>query len=129
MGVWAAAALYAAGVIGAGFASGKELAVFFVNYGRAGLVGAILAWLLLLVGSGLILESCAKYNVSSYGQLLHSLQPGLARVFDFLYALFLLVGISVMFAGMGAFGPFAPAQCGIAVGLRAVGPFSAVPGG
>lgn len=104
MGVWAAAALYAAGVIGAGFASGKELAVFFVNYGRAGLVGAILAWLLLLVGSGLILESCAKYNVSSYGQLLHSLQPGLARVFDFLYALFLLVGISVMFAGMGAFG-------------------------
>ena len=90
------------GVIGAGFASGQELIVFFVNYGSAGLVGALWAVLLLLLGTGLILESCAKHRASSYGQLFRALDRKLSILLEGLYGLFLLVGSSVMFAGMGA---------------------------
>lgn len=102
MGVWGVAGLYVAGVIGAGFASGQELIVFFVNYGAAGLVGALWAVLLLLLGTGLILESCAKHRASSYGQLFRALDRKLSILLEGLYGLFLLVGSSVMFAGMGA---------------------------
>lgn len=88
-----------AGVVGAGFATGKELVVFFVRYGRAGLAGVVWAALLLCAGTGLILESCARHGVSSYGELLKALEPRLSGLFDGLYSLFLLVGTSVMFAG------------------------------
>lgn len=102
--LWAVTGVYVAGVIGAGFASGQELTVFFVNYGRAGIFGIIIAVLFLFVGTGLILQFAAKHKVSSYGQILATLDPNLSLVFDLLYALFIIIGISVMFAGIGAMG-------------------------
>jgi len=104
VGVWGVTGLFVAGVVGAGFATGKELVVFFVRYGRAGLAGVVWAALLLCAGTGLILESCARHGVSSYGELLKALEPRLSGLFDGLYSLFLLVGTSVMFAGLAAVG-------------------------
>ena len=92
------------GMIGAGFASGQELTVFFVKYGLAGLMGICLAVLLLFVGTGLALQFCAKHGVSSYSQFLAVIDPKLSVLLDLLYALFLIVGVSVMFAGLGAIG-------------------------
>lgn len=104
MGVWAVSGLFVAGIVGAGFASGQELVVFFVRYGKAGIAGAVWAGLLLFFGTGLILEACARYGVSSYGELFKALNPTWSSVFENVYGLFLLVGASVMFAGMAAMG-------------------------
>jgi len=100
--LWAVAGLYVAGVVGAGFASGQELVVFFVRYGQAGLAGVIWSSLLLCAGTGLILEACARHGVGSYNGLLRAVDPKWSALWDSLYGIFLLVGTAVMFAGMAA---------------------------
>lgn len=100
--LWSVAAVYIGGVMGAGFASGQELVVFFVNYGRAGLWGIVLATLLLCLGTGLILTYCAKEDASSYAHLFQRLHPRMTVFYDLLYSVFLFIGISVMLAGIGA---------------------------
>ncbi len=102
--LWSIAALYIGGLIGAGFASGQELVVFFVNHGRAGLWGVLLAILFLFLGTVLILDYCAKQNVTFYGELFARLDPRFKGLFDLLYTAFLLIGNSVMLAGVGAMG-------------------------
>ncbi len=104
MSVWSVAAVYIGGVMGAGFASGQELVVFFLNYGRAGLWGIVLATLLLCFGTGLILTYCAQENVVSYAHLFQKLHPRATSFYDLLYSLFIFIGISVMLAGIGAMG-------------------------
>ncbi len=100
--VWAVTAFYLAGVVGAGFASGRELVVFFVRYGPAGLAGLFMALLLFCLGTYLALEACSKHDVSSYGELFQAISPKWRAVLDLLYAAFLLVGSAVMFAGLAA---------------------------
>lgn len=104
MRLLAVTGLYVAGIVGAGFASGQELVVFFVSYGKAGLAGVLWSAVLLCLGTGLVLESCAKHRVTSYRGLFDSLGPAWGLVLDAIYALFLLVGISVMFSGLAAAG-------------------------
>lgn len=104
MGLFGLIGLYVAGVIGAGFASGQELTIFFVNYGWGGLFGVLLAMLLLTLGTALILNFCSRQQVSSYGDIFAVLNPVAGRFFDVVYFLFLLVGISVMLAGTAAMG-------------------------
>lgn len=102
--MWAIAGLYVGGVIGAGFASGQELVVFFVNYGVTGLVGILVAITFLCLGTVLILDFCAKRNVLSYAQIFDGLDPRMTPFFDLLYSAFLLIGTSVMLAGIGTMG-------------------------
>jgi uncharacterized membrane protein YkvI len=102
--LWRMMGLYVGGVIGAGFASGQELAVFFVSYGRTGLWGILAAFLVLTLGSGLVLGCCIRTNASSYQQIFAALDPRLSRICDLIYTSFLLVGLSVMLAGIGAMG-------------------------
>ena len=104
MSLWRMMGLYVGGVIGAGFASGQELAVFFVSYGRTGLWGILAAFLVLTLGSGLVLGCCIRTNASSYQQIFAALDPRLSRICDLIYTSFLLVGLSVMLAGIGAMG-------------------------
>lgn len=100
----AVAGLYVAGVIGAGFASGQELTVFFVNYGWGGLVGVFVTTVFLTLGTILILEFCAERSIRSYEGLFADLSPFGVGVFDWIYTFFLLIGVSVMLAGIGAMG-------------------------
>lgn len=96
--------LYVAGVIGAGFASGQELVVFFVRYGWGGFAGIFLALAILTSTVVLVLEFCSWHGVSSYDNLFATLSPRSAMFFDWAYTLFLLIGVSVMLAGAGAMG-------------------------
>ena len=102
--LWSIVGLYIGGIIGAGFASGQELVVFFTNYGVAGMVGIVVAILLLSLGTMLVLDFCARHSVSSYATLLGKLDPKRTHILDVLYSVFLLIGNSVMFAGIGAIG-------------------------
>lgn len=104
MRLWGIVGVYVGGVIGAGFASGQEMTVFFVKYGWTGLVGILAATLFLTMGTALIIDYSARKGVMSYADILNGLDPRLTRYFDLLYSLFLLIGTSVMFAGIGALG-------------------------
>ncbi len=104
--ILAVAGLYVAGVLGAGFASGQELVVFFVNFGWAGFVGIFLTIAILTYSVVAVLELCHRQGVSSYENLFVHLQIRGALWFDLVYTAFLLVGVSVMLAGMGAMGGF-----------------------
>mgnify|MGYP006887395290 FL=1 len=67
--ILAVAGLYVAGVLGAGFASGQELVVFFVNFGWAGFVGIFLTIAILTYSVVAVLELCHRQGVSSYENL------------------------------------------------------------
>ena len=104
MGPLYVASLYAAGVIGAGFASGKELVLFFLNFGWPGLVGIFVASAFMAVGAAQVLEFCSANRLDSYRGLLTVLGPRSRAVFDWVYSGFLLVGVGVMLAGMADMG-------------------------
>src|SRR5690606_9550771 len=95
------AAVYIAAVIGAGFASGQEIALFFARYGRAGIWGALLAGFLFSIMGVRIIRLCIYYRVNSYQEAL-SIVGGRAHLFlDILYTLFLFISLAVMLAGAG----------------------------
>lgn len=96
--------LYIAGVIGAGFASGQELVFFFVKYGPGALIGVCTAVFILTLGSGVVLDYCARERIQSYEGLFAVLGPGGAILFDWIYTSFLVTSISIMLAGAGAIG-------------------------
>lgn len=102
MRVSAVIGIYVAGIIGAGFASGQELYIFFVSYGWGGLIGLGVAVLILTFGSFIILEFAARHKVQSYNELFSHLGFKRTLIFDIIYSIFLITGVSVMLAGCGA---------------------------
>lgn len=97
------AAVYAGAVLGAGFASGQELMVFFVRYGVRGLWGSALAGVFFALLGALLLsrakelkdKSFKSYLINIYGK-----KP--AKGFYFIVELFLAVSFCIMLSGSGA---------------------------
>lgn len=96
--------LYIGGVIGAGFASGQELTVFFLRFGRGGLAGVLVTVALLTVGSGLVLEFCAERGITSYRGLFLAFGFHRTGPFEWAYSFILIMGNAVMLAGCAALG-------------------------
>ena len=91
--------------IGAGFASGKELASFFVVFGRWGLVGIVLMAILFAVGGWFVLWLCTKLDVDSYEALLKAvLPPFWAKGFTVLISVALWLGLGLMLVGCATLG-------------------------
>ncbi len=105
MDLLAVMGLYVGGVIGAGFASGQELVVFFVRYGAGGLVGILLSVALLIFGTALILEFCHDNALTSYHGLFSLAGFKRAAILEGAYSFILAVGSAVMFAGSAALAP------------------------
>lgn len=96
-------------MIGAGFASGKELYLFFGQYGPIGIIGTFLSCFLtsfIIDRTFLILY---QNSISSYEDFLKYLLGGLAKyplfflVIKNIISLFLLVSFFIMVAGFGAY--------------------------
>lgn len=100
---WQIAFAYIGAVVGAGFASGQELLRFFAKYGFLGILGAMLAGLLLaLLGRSVVLTA-ARLNMDSYEQYLQYLfGTKMAKTLDGLICLFLWCGLSVMLVASGS---------------------------
>ena len=102
-GVFRIAFAYIGTVIGAGFASGQEILLFFGAYGWAGLAGAAVSVLLfffigysvLLLGHALRAQSHLQVIRRVNGMLLGSL-------IDIVITVFLFGGLAAMIAGSGA---------------------------
>lgn len=91
---------YLGTVIGAGFASGQELLQFFVPYGFRGVMGALLAGLVLGWAGGDLLR--ATGGRQGYHDLLASLLgPRAGRLLAGWMNLFFFLGLSIMFAAGG----------------------------
>ena len=57
-------------IIGAGFASGQEIKIFFTNYGIYGLIGEIISILVIAFVLNLSLKTILKNNTNTYSKFL-----------------------------------------------------------
>ncbi|MBE3590962.1 MAG: hypothetical protein IMW98_09135 [Firmicutes bacterium] len=109
-GAWrdaaAVASVFAGGVVGAGFASGRELWQFFAAYGTAGVLAAALSGAGFAAAGALVVAalrlSPGAGGGAGHPALLHALPAPAARFFDVLFTLFLFVGLAVVLSGAGA---------------------------
>lgn len=97
--IWKVASLYIATVIGAGFASGQEVVQFFARFGSGGLMGVVIATVLLSVLGGITLEKCCQIQTQNYYHLISRTVNIMTPFFDLLYTCFILVGLAIMLAG------------------------------
>lgn len=98
------AATYIASVIGAGFASGRELWQFFGRYGSPGIWGLLVAGILFWLGGYLALEH-GRRGVTTVESLMRTIFPPTLSIWvDRLSGVFLWVGLAVVVAGGGAVG-------------------------
>ena len=106
-GNWSAAfqiaAVYVGTVVGAGFATGREIVEFFSRYGFIGLVGMLMAgYMLIFLGTKIMVIS-AKIQANSYEEFNEYLfGKSLGKVINILTLLMLLGVSAVMLAGAGA---------------------------
>lgn len=94
------AATFAGTVIGAGFASGQEIAQFFASYGPPGLAGIIIAGALFAWLGGGLLDLGHRLRATDYPQVIYHLcGRHLGPLLDLVTAAFLFTALAVMLAG------------------------------
>ncbi|MDQ7794764.1 MAG: hypothetical protein RDU89_10215 [bacterium] len=102
-GFFAVAATYVGTVVGAGFASGREILQFFASFGPRGAWGLGLATALFALFGILVMLAGRRVNAVSHGEVVKAVAGGrLGRWADVTITAFLLGATSVMFAGSGA---------------------------
>ncbi|HET7579513.1 MAG TPA: hypothetical protein VFK33_09540 [Bacillales bacterium] len=97
------AATYIGTVIGAGFATGREIVEFFISYGVAGLLGILLCGVFLVWIGTKIMLLAHRYGFPSYEPFNHYLfGKKLGSAVNLLFLVILLGSTSVMVAGTGS---------------------------
>lgn len=101
--IFMGAMIFTGTVIGAGFASGQEIWIFFGSYGGAGLFGVLLAGIILsILGVGIFL-GISDGDFGSYGEFCEKTGGKTAGAFiAALGTVFMFATVCVMFAGSGA---------------------------
>ncbi|MCM3732537.1 hypothetical protein M3196_12765 [Fictibacillus nanhaiensis] len=97
------AATYIGTVVGAGFATGREIVEFFTKYGSAGFAGILISgFLFIAIGTKLMLMA-RRINASSFDDMNHYLFGSAAsRVVNVLMLIMLFGVTGVMLSGTGA---------------------------
>lgn len=97
------AAIYIGTVIGAGFASGREIIEFFGIYGTKGIWGMLISGILFISMGSLLLLKIYKNKITSLDDLLERIFNKNTRwLVDLLIILSLYTGFSIMVSGSGA---------------------------
>jgi len=92
-------------IIGAGFASGREIYTFFNVYGSIGVIGILIASII----SGIVIYKVLKYirnkKIENYNQYLEELvnSKKTRDVFNIIINIFLLISFYIMIAGFCAY--------------------------
>lgn len=98
--LWRVACVYAGAVIGAGFASGREVWIFFVRYGPFGAVGLATAAVLFCLLAPILMRTMRANSLSQYGDLYRRYLPQSTALFiDTITTLYMFGVLSVMFTG------------------------------
>lgn len=92
-------------LIGAGFASGQEIYIFFYQYGMNGILGIIISSLLLGIVTYKVLHICKEKKVTNYKGFLKSFikNEKQLEVFNTIINIFILITFYIMIAGFGAY--------------------------
>lgn len=93
-------------LIGAGFASGREIYVFFSQYGHFGLLGILLSSFLTALIIYLVLKQVKEKNMNHYASLLTEINPNHQKINFYLHGIvnsFLLISFFIMIAGFSAY--------------------------
>lgn len=92
-------------LIGAGFASGQEVYIFFFSFGIKGLFGIIISSIIMGITIYRTLKIIEKNNVKNYKELLDCLvkREKLKKIINIVVNLFILATFYIMIAGFGAY--------------------------
>ncbi|ANB60660.1 YkvI family membrane protein [Anoxybacteroides amylolyticum] len=103
VGAWQIAAVYVGTVVGAGFATGKEIVEFFTQYGTGGTVGVLISGGLFMWGGMRLMMMARALRASSYKQLNDYLFGKSANVIITAVMTVMVLGVTaVMLSGAGA---------------------------
>lgn len=102
-GIFQIAAVYVGTVVGAGFATGKEIVEFFTRYGFYGFIGILIAgYIFIFTGTKIMLIS-ARIRASSYEEFNQFLfGKKIAGIINIFFLIMLLGVTAVMISGSGA---------------------------
>ncbi len=95
-------------LIGAGFASGQEIYVFFFSYGIKGIAGIIISNILMGIVIYKTLKIINKNEIKTYKEFLDAIIPNsqmqsLKKIINIIINLFILITFFIMIAGFGAY--------------------------
>lgn len=93
-------------LIGAGFASGQEVYLFFFSYGMEGLIGILISSIIIGVVIYSTFNILNKYKINTYKDFLNILIPKntkLKIIANFIINIFILITFFIMIAGFGAY--------------------------
>ncbi|MFB7156574.1 MULTISPECIES: hypothetical protein [unclassified Lysinibacillus] len=90
-------------IVGAGFASGQEIVLYFTSYGFHGIYGALIATFGFALVGMCIAQISSRLRTTSHKDLIYQISGNtVGFVMDFLLSLFLFGVAVIMFAGAGA---------------------------
>lgn len=92
-------------LIGAGFASGQEIYIFFYKYGINGIIGIAISSLLIGIIVYKVLEISRKKQIKNYKEFLGILvkNENQLNIFNTVINIFILITFYIMIAGFGAY--------------------------
>lgn len=97
------ASIYVGTVIGAGFASGREIMDFFGVYGTKGIWGMYISGILFSIGGLLLLLKIYNNKIEDFNSLAERIFKGKTPLLiDIIISISLYTGFSIMIAGSGA---------------------------
>ncbi|MEK5380094.1 YkvI family membrane protein [Niallia sp. FSL W8-0635] len=97
------AAVYVGTVVGAGFATGREIVVFFSQYGFIGLLGILLSGFIFAYFGAKLMRISVKIKATSYQEFtIYLFGNVIGTMINFLLLLMLIGVCAVMFSGAGA---------------------------
>lgn len=103
IGVLQVAAVYVGTVIGAGFATGREIVEFFTKYGFIGIISILIAGYLFIVLGSKIMVKAIDLKAHSYEVFNQYLFGKSVAILMNIFMMFMLLGVcGVMFSGAGA---------------------------
>lgn len=92
-------------LIGAGFASGKEVYIFFNKYGTLGLYGMILSGIILSIVIFKVLKITKDNKINNYKELITKVSKykSLNRILNNIISIFLLISFFIMVSGFASY--------------------------
>lgn len=87
-------------VVGAGFATGQEIFQFFTSHGIYSLIGIIVTGVIVTLGGIIVMQTGYRLQAKNHSESIHYfLHPTIAKLFDIVLTLFLLLLAIIMTAG------------------------------
>lgn len=100
--IFKVASVYMAAVIGAGFASGREIVQFFSRYYQGGVYGIIFAGLMFSIIGYIVLDKVFRERIKSYEEFLFpAVGWHIGWLMELAVSLFMLSVFTIMIAGSG----------------------------